>query len=154
MMALKNNAGFTMIEAIVTMALIGILGGIAVVLLGRPGTSLAVAEAEALKANLRFTQSRAMCDLPGNLWSLNISGSGYTIQRNGGVPNPAVSLPGSNSATYSLPAGLAITAGTGQTRFNFRGQPVDASANPLAANGTITLSGVAVTVTRETGFIP
>ena len=114
-----------------------------------------MAEAGVLKANLRFTQSKAMSDLPGNIWSLNITASDYTIQRNGGVPNPTVNLPGSNSGTYTLPAGQSITAGTGLIRFNFRGQPVDASGNLLAANVSITLNGApTVTVTRETGFVP
>ena len=40
-------------------------------------------------------------------------------------------------------------------RFNFRGQPVDASGNLLAANFTITISGAPqIIVTRETGLFP
>lgn len=154
-MALKTSSGFTIFELIITMALLGILGGIAVVTMGNPRASQAMAEAEALMANLRFTQARAMSDLPGNVWSLNITASDYTIQRNGGVPNPAVNLPGSNSGTYTLPAGQTISAGTGQIRFNFRGQPVDATGTPLVANVAITVYGIpSVTVTRETGFVP
>jgi prepilin-type N-terminal cleavage/methylation domain-containing protein len=154
-MAVKNDSGFTIIELIVVIAVIGILAVIAVVSIGNPRGGQAIAEAEALKANLRFTQSKAMSDLPGNMWSLNMTASNYTIQRNGGVPNPAVILPGSNSATYTLPTGQTITAGTGQIRFNFRGQPVDAGGNPLAANSAITVSGApSITVTRETGLVP
>ncbi len=154
-MAIKNNSGFTIIELIVVIAVIGILAVIAIVSIGNPRGSQAIAEAEALKANLRFTQSKAMSDLPGNTWGLNITSSDYTIQRNGGVPNPPVNLPGSNSGTYTLPTGQTITSGTGLIRFNFRGQPVDASGSPLAANYTITVnSAPQVTVTRETGFVP
>jgi len=154
-MALRTTAGFTIFELIIVIALVSILGGIAVILIGNPRTSQAIAEAEALKANLRFTQSKAMSDLPGSLWSLNITSTNYTIQDNGATPNPSVNLPGSNSGTYTLPAGQTITSGTGQIRFNFRGQPVDASGSPLAANVTITVSGAPqITVTRETGFIP
>ena len=149
-----NPKGFTIFELIIVMAIIGILA-----LSINLGTNLvgsrAIAEAGVLKANLRFTQSKAMSDLPGNIWSLNITASNYTIQRNGGVPNPAVNLPGSNSGTYTLPAGQTIAAGTGLIRFNFRGQPVDASGSPLAANFTITITGAPpITVTRETGFVP
>ena len=146
--------GFTIFELIIVIAVIGILA-----LFINLGTNLvgsrAIAEAGVLKANLRFTQSKAMSDLPGNIWSLNITASNYTIQRNGGVPNPTVSLPGSDSGTYTLPAGQSIAAGTGQIRFNFRGQPVDAAGTPLTANVTITVNGAPpVTVTRETGFVP
>lgn len=153
-MTIKTNSGFTIFELIVVIALVGILAVIAVVSIGNPWGSQAIAETEALKSNLRFTQSKAMSDLPGNMWSLNITASDYTIQRNGGVPNPPVNLPGSNSRTYTLPNALTITSGTGVIRFNFRGQPVDASGSPLASNFAITVNGAPpVTVTRETGFV-
>ena len=154
-MSLRNSAGFTIIELLTVVALLGILAGIAIVSMGNPRGFQSLAEAEALKANLRFTQSKAMNDLPGNLWSLNITSGNYQILRNGVAPVPAVNLPGSNSSIYALPAGVSITSGTGPIRFNFRGQPVNASAAPLAANQSITVYGApAITVTRETGFIP
>ncbi len=126
-----NRKGFTLIELIIVIVLLGILTVMAVATIGNPRGAQAMAEAEALKANLRFTQSKAMSDLPGNIWSLNITASDYTIQKNGGVPTPSVNLPGSNSGTYTLPNALTITSGTGLIRFNFRGQPVDASGSPL-----------------------
>jgi prepilin-type N-terminal cleavage/methylation domain-containing protein len=154
-MAINNNSGFTVFELLTVIALVGILAGIAVVSIGNPLGFQAIAEAEALKANLRFTQAKAMSDLPGNLWSLNITTTGYTIQRNGGVPNPTVNLPGSYSGTYNLPNGQSIPSGPQLIRFNFRGQPVDAGGTPLTANFSITVYGASpITVNRETGFIP
>jgi prepilin-type N-terminal cleavage/methylation domain-containing protein len=154
-MASKNNAGFTLIELLTVIALLGILAGVAVVSVGNPLRFRYFAEGEALKTNLRFTQSKAMSDLPGTMWSLNITSSNYTIQRNGAVPNPPVNLPGSDSGTYTLPSGQTITSGTGLIRFNFRGQPIDALGGPLAANYTITVYGAPpITIARETGFIP
>jgi Tfp pilus assembly protein FimT len=137
------------------MAVVAILAVVALVSIGNPRGSQAVAEAEALKANLRFTQSKAMRDLPGNIWSLNVTSANYTINRNEGVPHPAVNLPGANSRIYPLPEGLSITSGTGIIRFNFRGQPVDNTGTPLTANQTITLnSAPSITVTKETGLVP
>jgi prepilin-type N-terminal cleavage/methylation domain-containing protein len=154
-MSLKNNSGFTVIELLTVIALLGILAGIAIVSMGNPQGMQSLAEAEALKANLRFTQSKAMSDLPGNVWSLNITAANYTIQRNGGVPNPAVNLPGSDSGTYTLPSGVSVTAGAGLVRFNFRGQPIAANNSPLVGPLTITVYGAdPITVTQETGFIP
>jgi len=153
--AIKNNSGFTIFELLITIALLAILGGIALILMGNPRTFQTIAEAEALRANLRFTQAKAMTDLPGNLWSLNITSNNYTIQDNGATPNPAVNLPGSNSGTYTLPTGLTITAGTGQIRFNFRGQPVDSGGTPLAADYSLTFNSTqTITITQDTGFIP
>jgi prepilin-type N-terminal cleavage/methylation domain-containing protein len=153
-MPLRNNSGFTIMEVVTVLALLGILTGIAVVTMGNPQGFQSLAEAEALKANLRFTQSKAMSDLPGNVWSLNITAADYTIQRNGGVPNPAVNLPGSESGTYTLPNGQTITGGTGLIRFNFRGQPIAANGS-LEAPLPITVYGAPpITVTQETGFVP
>jgi MSHA pilin protein MshC len=154
-MSLRDNSGFTIIELLTVIALVGIMTGIAIVSMGDPRGFQSLAEAEALKANLRFTQSKAMSDLPGNVWSLNITAANYTILRNGGAPNPVVYLPGSNSGTYALPNGQTITTGTGLVRFNFRGQPIDAFGGPLLAPLTITIYGAnPITVTQETGFIP
>jgi Tfp pilus assembly protein FimT len=152
---LNKEFGFTVVELLLVVTVVGILAIIALVSIGNPRGSRAIGEAEALKSNLRFTQSRAMSDLPGNIWSLNITSSNYRIRKNGAVPNPAVNLPGSNSGTYTLPSGQSITSGTGQIRFNFRGQPVNNTGTPLAANYTITVTGApTITVTRETGFVP
>ena len=155
-MSLKNNSGFTIIELVTVIALLGILAGIAIVSMGDPQGFQIMAEAEALKANLRFTQSKAMSDLPVNVWSLNITAANYTIQLNGGVPNPPINLPGSDSGTYTLPSGVSVTGGTGQAYFNFRGQPVTPAGVLLTANQSITVYGApaAITVTQQTGFIP
>jgi prepilin-type N-terminal cleavage/methylation domain-containing protein len=160
-MSLRVNSGFTIIELVTVIALLGILAGIAIVSMGNPKGFQSLAEAEALKANLRFTQSKAMCDLPEDplgtkvVWSLNITAADYTIQRNGVAPTPTVNLPGSDSGTYPLPSGISVNAGTGLVGFNFRGQPVGANGVPLAADRSITVYGApAITITRETGFIP
>jgi prepilin-type N-terminal cleavage/methylation domain-containing protein len=154
-MADSNPQGFTTIELITVMAILAILTGIAVVSAGNPRQFQGVAESEALKANLRFTQAKAMADLPGNIWSLNIVSGSYTILRNGATPVPAVNIPGTYSGTYTLPTGITVTAGTGQYRFNFRGQPVNVLGVPLVADQTLTVYGAsAIAITRETGFIP
>lgn len=161
-MAVSNQAGFTTIELITVLAILAIMTGIAIVTAGNPRQFQGLAESEALKANLRFTQAKAMADLPRdpatgviNIWSLNVASGSYTIQKNGATPVPAVNIPGSYSGTYSLPSGITVTAGTGQYRFNFRGQPVNSLGVPLGADQTLTVYGAPqIAITRETGFIP
>ena len=96
-MSLKNNSGFTIIELLTVIALLGILAGIAIVSMGNPRGFQSLAEAEALKANLRFTQSKAMGDLPRdprgdiNIWSLNITSGSTPFKRT--EPPPSRSKP-------------------------------------------------------------
>ncbi len=147
-----------MIELIMVLVIVGILAAVTVILSLGDNSIRAIAEASALKNNLRFTQSKGMSDLRGTIWSLNITANGYSIQRNGAAPIPAVNLPGSdpaNPAAYSLPSGVSVSGGTGQVRFDFRGRPIDNLGSPLNADLMITVSGApAITVTRTTGFIP
>ncbi|MBI5586392.1 MAG: type II secretion system protein [Deltaproteobacteria bacterium] len=154
-MRIKNLAGFTTMELITVISILAILTGIAIVTVGNPRQFQAIAEAEALKANLRFTQSKAMADLPGNVWSLNVDSGSYTLLRNGAAPVPAVNIPGTYSGTYTLPSGVSVTGGTGSFRFNFRGQPVNALGVPLAADQSLSVYGAPqIFITRQTGFIP
>jgi prepilin-type N-terminal cleavage/methylation domain-containing protein len=156
----KDRSGFTTIELIVVLSIIGILGAAVVILnLGNDNMRL-LAEARSLRANLRFAQAKAMTDSvnPATwnrvLWGLNLAANSYSLEKNDATPNPAVMLPGSETATYNLPGGVAITGGTGRIRFDFRGRPVDASGNPLNADTVITLNGgVSITVTQDTGFV-
>jgi prepilin-type N-terminal cleavage/methylation domain-containing protein len=151
---LKKNAGFTTMELITVISILAILSGIAVVTAGNPREFQAMAEAEALKTNLRFTQSKAMADLPGNIWSLNVVSGSYTILRNGAPPVPAVNIPGAYSGTYNLPSGVSVVSGAGLFRFNFRGQPVNALGVPLVADQSLTVYyAPQISITRQTGFI-
>ena len=156
----KNQSGFTMIELIIVIAIVGILGAVVIILsLGNDNIRI-VAEARALRANLRFAQAKAMTDSinPATwnrvLWGLNLAANSYALEKNDATPNPVVILPGCNASTYSLPAGISITGGTGRVRFDYRGRPVDAAGNPQNSNAVITLSGgVTITITQDTGFV-
>ena len=156
----NNHSGFTMIELIIVLVIVGILGAVVIILsLGNDNIRV-LAEARALRANLRFTQAKAMTDSidPATwnrvLWGLNLAANSYSLEKNDATPNPAVILPGCSASTYSLPAGTSITGGTGRIRFDYRGRPVDGAGNPLNSNTVITLSGgVNITITRDTGFV-
>ena len=71
--------GFSLIEAVAVLALLGILG---IALIGRWSTfnAGAVTEADALKAALRYAQTRAMADI--STWGISIdSAASYSWSR-------------------------------------------------------------------------
>ena len=156
------KAGFTFVEVIVVLVVLGILAAL-MMMQYSSGNAQAVAEADVLRAALRYAQSRAMADI--YTWGITINAGSYTLVED----NPSVSgaiLPGGSGATRTLPNGVTVTAGAGTTiRFDWRGEPVSNQiTNPLTqtptrvtATQTITItqsSGVSITVSPYTGFIP
>ncbi len=140
-MVCQNNAtlqgkvpragGVSLIEAVAVLALLGILG---IALIGRWSTfnAGAVTEADALKAALRYAQTRAMADI--STWGISIdSAATYSLVEDN--PNLAgATLPGSDSAEHTLTQGVQFTRGVGTTiRFDWRGEPVAAA---IVNNGT------------------
>ncbi len=158
----KPDGGFTIIEAVVVLLLLGILAAVATVKFSKTNAS-AVAEAEALKAALRYAQVRAMADI--YTWGISIGGNSYTLVEDNPNVNGAV-LPGGTGATRTLPSGVSITTGAGTTiRFDWRGEPVSnqitdpATQSPVQVTTPQTImvtqsAGVNVTITPYTGFIP
>jgi len=152
--------GFSLIEAVAVLALLGILG---IALIGRWSTfnAGAVTEADALKAALRYAQTRAMADI--STWGISIdSAASYSLVEDN--PNLAgATLPGSDSAGHTLAQGVQFTRGVGTTiRFDWRGEPVAAAIvnnattpSVVQAAQTITLSQtspVDVKIWPYTGF--
>ncbi|MFC1579632.1 Tfp pilus assembly protein FimT/FimU [Thermodesulfobacteriota bacterium] len=145
---LRKTAGFTMIEAIAVLLLLGILSTVIISSYGATESNTLVAEEATLKGHLRFAQLRAMNDQVS--WGIALAANAYTLLSNG-VPAPS-DLPGEDSQTHSLPVGVSITLGAGTT------VTFDQWGSPGPANRIITLSSGmdarAIPITRNTGFIP
>ena len=153
-------AGFSLIEIIAVLVLLGLL---ALAVINRPGTKgvQAITEADALRAALRYAQSRAMADV--YTWGISISAGSYQLVED----NPSVAnaiLPGQSSASRNMPAGVTLS-GANLVLFDSRGQPVTtniavaggasvAASTNQVINVTATPTVEAVTVTPYTGFIP
>lgn len=146
---LKNNKGFTLIEAIAVLVLIAILSAV-VISRGMSSDAAKVqAEVDTLKGHLRYAQYLAMNDIPPVKWGIQISGQSYTLVRNLTGNNTTFdypySLPSESSETRSI---APVTATAVNVLFDQWGSP------NAATTITLTPGPQSITITANTGFIP
>jgi prepilin-type N-terminal cleavage/methylation domain-containing protein len=155
--ALFRKDGFTMIEVVAVLVILGIVAAVAAVQMSGTGAYDIVSQVEVVKGHLRYAQTRAM---NSNLvvWGINFdSATTYYLFHGAGSTTP-VPLPGEDTATINLTtkkSGLTITPV--RITFNEFGSPCAATGTPpapLTADATVTTSGGTITITRNTGFIP
>lgn len=145
-----HDTGFTLIELIAVIAILGILALIAISSVSPRAEPMAAEDA--LRAHLRFAQARAMSEDPQGSWGIQLNASSYTLLDNGASATSTI-FPGTDSATYALPAGVSISGGSGALSFDFRGSP-SLNGTPLTANHIVTFSsGRGVTITKGTGYV-
>lgn len=153
--------GFTLVEVIAVLVLFGILAIYATNRMGNDQFK-AIAEADALRAALRYAQARAMADI--YTWGISQDGSSYTLVVDNASVAASAKLPGGGGATRTMPSGVTLGGAT-LILFDWRGQPVTANitaiggtASAATANQNITVTASTttetVTVTPYTGFIP
>lgn len=156
-----NNLGFTIIEIIATLVILGILGALVVSKAGNfVSTNALVTEAEILKANLRYAQMMSMNTKASDIWQIIFitSDTEYKIQQYNSASSSWVdkNLAGESTSTHIFPNG--VTASVNSTiRFDNWGIPVQSNrTTPVTADKTITLSGGSasrdIQVTKNTGF--
>ena len=146
----EGQCGFTMIELIAVLLIIGIIATVAAVRMSNTKPYDLASQVEVVKNHLRYAQVRAMNTNTYPNWGINFDSATtyYLFQRTGS--NTRVLIPGENDATVDLVAkksALTITTG-GRVTFDSYGSP--GSANDI----TIATNGGTITVTKNTGFIP
>jgi MSHA pilin protein MshC len=149
----KNNRGFTLVEFISVLLIMGIVAAVAV---SRVGTSnnKVIAQIEVVKSHLRYAQSRAMNS--DKIWGIRFNSSSYWLFKDGNTSNK-VTFPAEDSDTVTLPSGMSV--GTEIVSFDSWGKPcTDASGGtPQSGDRTITfspsLSNHLIVITKNTGFI-
>lgn len=151
---LINSDGFTMIEIIAVMVIIGIMGAFVISRVLNIDDIKSHNELDILKSNLRYAQYMALNDIPPVKWGIQINGNSYTLIRNasgdGATFDSPYKLPSESSATHSL---APFTATQVNVLFDEFGIPY-LSANKLTADATINLGSKSLIVKTETGFIP
>lgn len=153
-----NSRGFTLIEIIAVLVIIGVVSAIVI----SRGSSTSIytlkSEADRLRTHLRYTQARSMNS--STIWGMNISSAtSYSLFNSSGTP---VTLPGEDGAVDLSQSG--VTAGPPMiVSFDSFGHPyTDAAAttaNLQVGNRSITLAypgeqSETITITQNTGFIP
>lgn len=158
--SITNSSGFTIIEIISVLIIIGILSAVVVPRITSTGVYNVVMEIETLKNHLRYAQSRAMSH--NELWGISITANSYTLQKNG-LPAP-VNLPNDDSTTHTLANGVSISSANQVISFNDLGSPGNsdivitfnspAGSSPgCSSSGAQQTGNYRIMITGETGFI-
>jgi MSHA pilin protein MshC len=161
-MNLKNTSGFTVIEIITVLIVMGIITAFVIGRAGSNRTDLIV-QAEILKAHLRYAQTQAINSTLDFGIESDPTGSNYWLFRyDTGEAPPVVKtkLPSESADQVNLAGkGLSMTANA-IVCFNTRGIPfTDYTASTIqASDRTVTISdgsnSIDITITKNTGFIP
>ncbi len=150
------NPGFTLLEAIVVMLIVGIVGAAVAARMVISNPELA-AQTEVAKTHIRYAQIQAMNS--EMVWGIHCDGNSYWLFKNSNNANKVL-LPGEDSDTVDLSAKDLNMAGFTDLSFNSWGTPHtdEGAANKLSAVLNITISSgeeiEQITVTPNTGFIP
>jgi MSHA pilin protein MshC len=167
----KRQGGFTMIEVISVLVIIAIIGAVAVSRVSSISQSTLKANAERLKAHLRYAQLRAL-NSTERVWGIDFSGGSYyqlfySLASDTGASNVHyVTFPGGEGSNIDLSkSNTTITFGGNPLSFDTWGKPYkNLRANfdsPVQqdADRIISLSDSkgnteTITITRNTGYIP
>jgi MSHA pilin protein MshC len=148
--------GFTMIEVVVVLLVIGVLSAFAMSKYSSTATYSLKSQTEVIKNHLRYAQTRAMNS--NDYWGINFAGSSYTFFSSTN-PSTPVMLPGEDSSVATIPYGITTT--TGIVVFDTWGKPYTDAAGASIQTGNrniiVSLTGEpseTITITENTGFVP
>lgn len=152
-----HSKGFTLVELVMVIVIIGVLAVVAAPRLQLDGFSLRGASQDLIKA-IRYAQMQSMTHSGATHYQIVIDGSGFTVSQGG----TAITDPVTGAASYTQDAqfwsGVNPTS-TATISFNSRGTPCLSAApctTEATANTAIILTKgsdtVTVTVERWTGY--
>ena len=161
----KNAKGFTLIEAIAVLIVLGILTAVVISRITSTAGVNLKAQTEVLKSHIRYAQFRAMNMESATAgcyasFGISISGNSYFLFKDCAVADKVI-LPGSSSTTVSLP-NVTLNPSSAIISFDDWGRPCSGPCDLLGttlAAGSITLSSAGapdetITITNNTGFVP
>jgi len=160
---LKRNSGFTILEVVTVLAILGIISALAVSTISiNIDDTKRDEQLNVLKAHLRYAQARAMnSDFNWGIKFDTTNDSQYWLFK-GSDQITKIRLPGEGKKVEAedklvIMSNLTITSISTNddfVAFNTPGNPVDADGNLVNTDITIITSGEAITIKANTGFIP
>ena len=143
----KCQYGFTLIEVIVILLLIGLFSTVALSRYSSTNPAKLLKETDILKNHLYHARARSMGD--DVQWDIKLSAGSYTLEKDG-VTAP-VNLPGESSPVHNFSDGVTVTTGAGSTvYFDKWGSPGPADINIVLELGTESRN---ISISKNTGFI-
>ncbi|MCX5831476.1 MAG: prepilin-type N-terminal cleavage/methylation domain-containing protein [Deltaproteobacteria bacterium] len=128
----SDNKGFTLIEIIAVLIILGIMAAVAVSRMGSNSSDL-IPQTDILKTHLRFAQLKALSDDTSTSWGIVFTtNSSYTLTNI--VPTgtaATINLPSEDSPTHTFASGVTCTTTT---------VAFDSWGSPGTTNVTITLT--------------
>lgn len=162
----RNRQGFTLIEIIGVLIVVGIIAAIAITRAMSTTSMGRVAQESVIKNHIRYAQALAMKQ--GAIWGIKCDGADYWLFRtiNPDATSNQRALPGEENTKVAL-ADKKITMSTFIVFFDANGRPFTAYTNattntPVSASNPLSITvdsipaGTPATIgiTAETGFMP
>ena len=162
----KRNSGFTILEVVTVLAILGIISALAVSTISiNIDNTKRDEQLTVLKAHLRYAQARAMNS--DSNWGITFDTTNKYWLSKGDDQNTKIRLPGEKKvededksvtmSDLSIDLNSIPITPTGEkfVAFNTLGSPVvvDAEGKSVTAEITIETSGKDITITANTGFI-
>ena len=144
---MKRTAGFTLVELVMTMIVVGILAAMAVPRFFDSNIFQSRGFADQVQAALRYAQKTAIAQRRFACVAFAPDSVALTVGATAACGTPLVSPAGGAAYVVTAPSGVGFDAPPGDFSFDALGRP--------SANQTITISGATnpIVVEAETGYV-
>lgn len=148
-----KERGFTLLEIIAVLIVLGIIAAIVVVRYLSQQNDQSISQVEIFKSHLRYAQQLSINGDSTITWGIQI-GAGTTSYSLVQIQNNSVTgiLPGEIGNTHTFPSGVTLTGVNANQIISFDqwGSPGNSSLTINVVDGSVTNS---FTITQKTGFI-